>query len=233
VVDDDPIACELLQEGLGSAGIEAHTTTDSSQAATRLRKEKFDAVFLDLGMPSPDGVELAKQMRASGLNRATPIVMITGEEDRAVLTRVFQAGANFLLFKPVARQSLLRLIRVTQGLIERERRRFTRMKLPLKVSIESGQERLNGTTLDISLSGILAEAEEVFPVGTRVQVGLALAPGSPPLDVPARVVRLGQHNRMGLQFESIGAAASERLQEFLLPLILAAHDTKSRASTPA
>src|SRR2546425_7947159 len=37
--------------------------------------------------------------------------------------RAFEAGVEFFLFKPVARNKLLKLIRVAEGPIERERRR--------------------------------------------------------------------------------------------------------------
>ena len=52
VVDDNPVICELIQEVLNSAEMEAFTLTDSSQAALLLAREKFDAVFLDVRMPS-------------------------------------------------------------------------------------------------------------------------------------------------------------------------------------
>ena len=52
VVDDNPVICELIQEVLSSADMEAFTLTDSSQAALHLAREKFDAVFLDERMPS-------------------------------------------------------------------------------------------------------------------------------------------------------------------------------------
>jgi CheY-like chemotaxis protein len=52
VVDDNPAVCELIQEILSSAEMEAFTLTDSSLAAGHLAREKFDAVFLDKCMPS-------------------------------------------------------------------------------------------------------------------------------------------------------------------------------------
>jgi len=52
-------------------------------------------------MPAPDGIALARQVRASALNRTTPIAMITGESDRQLITKVFEAGATFVLFKPI------------------------------------------------------------------------------------------------------------------------------------
>ncbi len=222
VVEDDPIVCAFIQEVLSSAEMEAHALTDSTQAAARLREEKFDAVFLDVRMPPPDGIELARQMRTSGLNRATPIVIITGEEDRGVMTRAFQAGANFFLYKPVDRTRLLQLIRVTQGSIQHERRRFRRVKVSCKVSIESGQDRLNGRTLDLSLNGMLVQVTRVLPVGSLVHVSLELSPATSSVRAAARVVRVVGDDCMGLQLENAGMAESERLQEFLLPLISAA-----------
>src|SRR5882762_10487815 len=80
VVDDDPLICELIRDVLESAEIKSQTTCDSQQASILIREEKFDAVFLDVRMP--DGIALARQVRASTLNRTTPIAMITGESDR-------------------------------------------------------------------------------------------------------------------------------------------------------
>jgi CheY-like chemotaxis protein len=224
VVDDDPVICELIQEVLSSAEMEAFTLTDSKQAAPHLSREKFDAIFLDVRMPSPDGIEITQQIRAAGLNRSTPVVIITGEEDNAVLKRAFDAGASFFLFKPIDRHSILRLIRVTEGSIQREARRYHRVKTSCKVSLECGQERINATTLDVSLGGMLVQASYTLPVGSAVQVSLELKPGTPPLRTAARVVRTPGNDCMGLQIEKAGPGESKKLQEFLLPLILAKID---------
>jgi CheY-like chemotaxis protein len=91
VVDDDALAAELICEILRSAGMDASFLTSSTETAGRLRREKYHAVFLDMRMPAPDGVELARQVRASRVNASTVIVMITGEQDRTVMRRAFEA----------------------------------------------------------------------------------------------------------------------------------------------
>jgi CheY-like chemotaxis protein len=163
VVDDDPPTCELICEILRSAGMEADSVTSSTEAAGRLTREKYYAVFLDMRMPPPDGVALARLVRASRVNASTVIVMITGEEERTLMKRAFDAGVEFFLFKPVERNKLLKLIRVAEGSIERERRRFTRVRLRCRVSMESDKDRLEGTTVDISLGGLLVKSHRVFP----------------------------------------------------------------------
>ncbi len=222
VVDDDPLAGELICEILRSAGMDASFITDSTEAAELLKREKYHAVFLDMRMPPPDGVEVARQIRASRVNASTVIVMITGEEERTLMKRAFEAGVEFFLFKPVARNKLLKLIRVAEGPIERERRRFTRVPMRCRVSLESGNDRLEGTTQDLSLSGALVQSGRAYPLGTRVTVSLELEAGTPALRSGALVVRTVGMDRMGIHFENLGPAESIRLQEYLLPLILAA-----------
>lgn len=221
VVDDDPIICELIQEVLSSAEMESLTLTSSNQAAAHLRREKFAAIFLDVHMPSPNGIELTQQIRASGLNRTTPIAIITGEGENTVLGQAFKAGASFFLFKPIDRHRILRLLRVSADLIQRERRRFQRVRVSRKVSIESGSERLSGTTLDMSLNGLFAEASRALSPGSVIRVNVELRPGAPPLSVDARVVRVAGEKGMGLQIENAGPPETKILQEFLIPLILA------------
>ncbi len=222
VVDDDPPTCELICEILRSAGMEADSVTSSTEAAGLLTREKYYAVFLDMRMPPPDGVELARLVRASHLNASTVIVMITGEEERTLMKRAFDAGVEFILFKPVERNKLLKLIRVAEGSIERERRRFTRVRLRCRVSMESDKDRLEGTTVDISFGGVLVKSHRVFPPHTHVTVSLELEAGTSPLRSAARVVRTVEMDCMGVEFENLGDKESRRLQEFLLPLILSA-----------
>ncbi|HUA01835.1 MAG TPA: response regulator [Candidatus Aquilonibacter sp.] len=221
VVDDDPAACELIYEILTAAEMNAITTTDPRQAAKRLLHDKFDAIFLDERMPELEGVELARLIRAAGLNRTTPIVMITGEQDRTLLTRAFEAGVNFFLFKPIDRNRILRLMRVSEDSIEREARRFSRVKLQCNVAIECESKRLTGTTLDISLGGLFVRSSQALPVGSSVVVKLEIRPGQAPLRFGARVVRVSGEDCMGLQIDSVNNDDHRALQEFLLPLVLA------------
>jgi CheY-like chemotaxis protein len=220
IVDDDPLVCELVKEVLTSVEMEAVALTESKEASSRLAKEKFQAVFLDMHMPRPGGIELAGQMRASGMNRSTPIVIITGEDDRTALTDAFNAGANFFLYKPIDRHRLLRLIRVAQGPIQREARRYERVKVACKVTIERNQEHVSGMTLDLSLGGMFVQASRTLPVGSVVLIRLELKSGVHPLALPARIVRATANDCMGLQIENAGAEENKKLQEFLLPRIL-------------
>ncbi len=231
VVDDDPLTCELIHEVLSSAEIEACGVTDSRKAAALLQQEKFDAAFLDARMPAPDGIELTRQIRASALNKKTLVVMITGDEEQRFLTRAFEAGVDFVLFKPVDRQALLRLLRVTRGPMERERQRSSRVNAGCRVAMASGQDQARGTTTYISTSGMMVRANRVFALGSLIQLNLELDKGKPAMHGTARVTRQVGQDSMELEFHNLSSAENGRLQEFLAASTLNEADGARRATS--
>jgi hypothetical protein len=88
--------------------------------------------------------------------------------------------------------------------------------------MESGNDRLEGTTLDLRLGGELVQPDRAFPSGTPVTVSLELDTGALPMRSGARVIRTVGTDCMGIQFENLGPKESIRLQDRLLSLILAA-----------
>jgi hypothetical protein len=71
---------------------------------------------------------------------------------------------------------------------------------------------------------MFVEAQCAIPVGSAVQVSLEIKSGTPALRLAARVVRRPGDDCMGLQIENAGPEETKKLQEFLLPLILAESD---------
>ena len=98
--------------------MDALTLTRSGQAASFLQEGKFDMVFFDLHMGSPDGIELSVEMRRTGSNRTTPIILLSDDQRPCAMSQGFAAGASFFLYKPVDKERLLKLIRATQGRME-------------------------------------------------------------------------------------------------------------------
>jgi CheY-like chemotaxis protein len=226
IVDDNLEICHLIESILYSTGMEALVPKDSAQAAELLRNQKFDAVFLDVNMPAPDGIELTRLMRASGCNQKTTVIMMTGTDDPYVLRRGFQAGANFLLFKPMNNERLLNLSRVAQSAAQRERRRFQRVAVNLNVQVTLGGDTLDSETVDVSFDGLLVRAGRTFPQGSLVSVRLFLSSGSQPITATGTVVRL-VGPLMGIHLEKIGNDGTKRLQDFLLPFVVGGAPTHS------
>lgn len=219
IVDDEPETCKLIEKVLGSVGLESLTITESSQASGILRFGKFDVIFLDDKMHFPDGPELVRQIRDSGYNRRAPIILMSDDQEPSAMTRGFDAGASFFLYKPIDKERLLRLIRATQGAIELGLRRTRRVPLRSKVTLRIGQQELEGETVDISMEGMLVRATRTLPVGSSVAIHLQFGEGLAPIIGEGSVVRLHDKDQMGIHLGRLSAAESQRLQEFLLPMV--------------
>jgi DNA-binding response OmpR family regulator len=220
VVGDEEAMCALIKETLGAVNIEAGTFSASADAATRLQERKFDVIVVDLCAPPVDPSKLVKGIRQSGFNQKTPIIMISDDLRPAALSEGFRAGASFFVYKPVDRAHLMSLIRVTQGTIEQEKRRFRRVPVQAKVRLKCGDKSVEGETVDLSLNGALVRAANTFPVGSPVELRLYLLAGRPPVAAFGSIMRLVEGGQMGIELESLPTADSGRLQEYLLPLIV-------------
>jgi hypothetical protein len=66
----------------------------------------------------------------------------------------------------------------------------------------------------------LIRAPRTVPLGSSVRVSMQLAPRAKPVIGVGSVVRLLNGNQMGIQLDQLPVSESERLQEFLLPMIL-------------
>jgi DNA-binding response OmpR family regulator len=219
IVNEEQTTSEMLAKVLYSAGMEALTVTRSSEAVGFLQEGKFDVVLMDFHMAAPTGVELVRQIRDSGHNRTIPIIMISGEKDPIAMAQGFNAGASFFLYKPIDQRSLLRLIRATSGAMEHERRRTRRIPVRSRVCLRAGMQELEGETEDVSLTGMRVRMPATVPVGSSVQVSLYPSSGARPIVGTGSVVRLVGPGQMGIQLRQLTHAESERLQEYLLPLI--------------
>ncbi len=219
IVDDEPAVCEFIRGILSATGVEVLTLTSGLEALVRLRSEKFTVALFDLRMPAPDGVELTRLTRDSGINQRTPIILISDDQSPAAVSLAFAAGASFFLYKPIDKARLLKLIRATQGAIEHERRRFRRVALRSRVQLGFEQQEWEGETIDVSLNGMLVRGPARLTAGMTVRVNLYLSADMKPIVGLGSVMRLLNGNEMGIQLNQLTLAESGRLQDFLLPLI--------------
>jgi DNA-binding response OmpR family regulator len=217
IVDGEPRTCKLLEEVLLSIGIETVTMVKTAEAPRHLQEGKFDVVLLDFSLWPAEGLELTRRIRGTGFNRTTPIVVIGDDQKRDTLSRGFDAGASFLIYKPIDRLRIDRLILVTQGAIEHERRRFQRVTVRAKVRLKAGGAETEGETVDLSMNGMLATAPRVFPAGSTVEVALFLDGSPKPVLGRGSITRVIGLNQMGIHLDCMSMAERQRLQEYLLP----------------
>ena len=219
IVDDEAGNCELLERVLVSAGVEPVSVNSGAEALGTLRRKRFVVLFLDYRMAFPDGLELTRQARDSTLNRRTPIVLISDDQHPTAMHRGFEAGASFFLYKPLDKDRVVRLLRATQGAIQQAERRTRRVTLHSKVMLRYRGQEIEGETVDVSMEGMLIKAPRMVPIGSSVDVSLQLSQTMSPIVGVGSVVRLDGSDKIGVQLGRLKISESQRLQEFLLPLL--------------
>jgi two-component system response regulator MprA len=109
VVDDDPAVSGALNRALRLEGYEVTLAADGPQALEEIAIRPPDAVVLDIGLPTIDGLDVCRRLRAAGDD--TPVLMLTARD--AINDRVqgLDAGADDYLVKPFALAELLARLR--------------------------------------------------------------------------------------------------------------------------
>jgi class 3 adenylate cyclase/CheY-like chemotaxis protein len=117
-VDDLPENRELVSRLLQKTGHTVISAESGEEALELLDTMGVDVVLLDLVMPGIGGAEVLKRLKDDERLRATPVVMISGQQDMDQIVMCIEAGADDYLLKPF--NPVLLQARISAG-IERKR----------------------------------------------------------------------------------------------------------------
>lgn len=109
LAEDDVQLAELVRATLVAAAFVVEIETDGEVVHQRGEREDFDAVLLDLGLPSLDGLTILKRWRKLG--RSTPVVILTARNQWEERVEAIEAGADDYLVKPFRMEELIARLR--------------------------------------------------------------------------------------------------------------------------
>ena len=184
-----------------------------SEAAEFAHAQEFYVVFVDSSAPLSDGIELTRKIRRSGYNHKTPIVISAARSTWAFLPKDSRPASASSSTNP-STVPASRLVRVTQGAIDNEIRRFRRVPVEVKAAVRCGEAEVDVSTVDLSLTRSASRAAN-FPRGSAIKVSLFLGQNSPVIG-DGSVMRTVGENQMGIQLDGLPFQESSRLQDFLL-----------------
>jgi two-component system, NtrC family, response regulator AtoC len=98
IADDEKNMRWVLSEALSAEGYEVVQAADGKEALTAVDEQHPDLMVLDHKMPSPDGMEVLRKIRAKG--ETFPIIMLTAHGNVATAVEAMKAGATEYLTKP-------------------------------------------------------------------------------------------------------------------------------------
>jgi CheY-like chemotaxis protein len=213
VVEDDLASLELMAEVFTSLKAQVRPVSDSVKAVGMVNQEKFDGIFLDLEMPNLNGFDLARLIRKSSWNKSTPIIIVTGRDERQTMQEAFAIGATFFLQKPVDRQKLSILFRTVSGGMLENRRKYTRVPLQTEVICTVGSRTIRGMTWNLSQGGMQVEASDLQSKDT-VRLSFRLPVSGVSIDVIGTVAWVGE-KRQGIQFTTLSTTAQESIRKYI------------------
>jgi CheY-like chemotaxis protein len=110
IVDDDSTIRTMFSRALAGLG-EIETASNGGEALRMLGAKKYALVLLDLHMPVIDGFVVLQALASKpGLNKDTPVFVITADMSEQARVRALKRNAVFFLTKPVAIATLTMLV---------------------------------------------------------------------------------------------------------------------------
>ena len=107
IVDSDPKVCQAIQKALSVKACAVFFAFDAVAAVSEARKHNPDLMIVDLSLPAGSGLVVVERLRALPAFARMPIIMIAERGARLETERVFEAGANAFLPKPLNPHLLL------------------------------------------------------------------------------------------------------------------------------
>ncbi len=152
VVDDDDLNRRMMQILLTREGHHVDLVINGMEALDAVKYHKFDIVFMDLQMPTMDGVEASRRIREwENGNSHTFIVALTASYLPEEGQRLFEAGIDNYISKPFEVDHIQRML----NLISKTASSLLTRADPVKIDyagsrdvldIQKGTQRVGGDT---------------------------------------------------------------------------------------
>ena len=103
-VEDDATIAMGVEYSLKQDGFQVSLAYRLEEARDLLKRQPFDLVLLDLGLPDGSGYELCKEIRAAG---DTPIIILSARDEEGSIVLGLDLGADEYITKPFRLRELI------------------------------------------------------------------------------------------------------------------------------
>jgi CheY-like chemotaxis protein len=202
----------LLARALDELGIVQDCCLSAQEAIELLAKGKYSALVLDFDLPGSN--QVAKLARLAPTDsRPVVFAMIGAATD---ISDTYQAGANFVLYKPLALDQISRSLRAARGFMGKERRGSARHKVETVVYLLFGKSlAIPALMLDLNADGLSVQAADPLPAMEQVPVHFLLPGSSRAIEGAAEIIWADDSGRAGMFFTHLAPAMQRRLRGWL------------------
>ncbi|MCE5287262.1 MAG: response regulator [Pelosinus sp.] len=111
LVEDNDINQQVAKEIMEDEGIAVDVASNGKEAVELALNKRYDIVLMDVQMPVMDGYEAASRIRELLHTKSLPIIALTADAVKGVSDKVFDAGMDGYITKPIEPLQLLSMIK--------------------------------------------------------------------------------------------------------------------------
>ncbi len=105
IVEDDQAILKGLKDNFSAEHFDVTCESDGAKGYRTATKRRFDAIILDVMLPSMNGMEICSRLRAEGMQ--TPIIILTSKGTELDKVMGLEIGADDYVTKPFSVRELL------------------------------------------------------------------------------------------------------------------------------
>lgn len=164
LAEDDTAIAEPLTRALRREGYDVDAYVDGREALDAVAASSPDLVILDLGLPTLDGLEVCRGVRATG--SAVPVLILTARADEVDTVVGLDAGADDYVTKPFRLAELMARVR---ALLRRSAPEDPASGSPIRIDTKARRAWFHGDELALTvkefevLSVLVRECGRVVP----------------------------------------------------------------------
>lgn len=101
LVDDSATVLMMERMILTQRGFDIVTASNGEEGVARAKKERPDAILMDVMMPRMNGFDACRRLREQAETRDTPIIMVTTLGDGDQVENGYESGCTDYITKPI------------------------------------------------------------------------------------------------------------------------------------
>lgn len=211
VMSRDHAPLRVLAAVLDVLEIEHQTCLSSAEAVELLVHGHHSALILDFDLPGAGQVARMAPM-ASPHRRPVVFAMVSAFTP---VGGAFQSGVNFVLYKPMVCEQVMRSLRSGQGFMKPNPRQSPRHQLETLAYLQLGVAALPAIVLDLSEQGLALQATEPLPQLQNVPLHFVLPGTSHLVEATGEVIWTEDDGRAGIFFSDLTPASRNHLRNWL------------------
>jgi CheY-like chemotaxis protein len=204
-------AVKVLTAAFAELGIEYRVSASILETVEILSADHHSALIIDFDML--DAVSVSRMARTLPAKRRPVTFGMIGSA--TPVGNVFQAGANFVLYKPLNPEQVLHSLRAARGFMHEDRRMVVRQKSETLAYLQFPTGIIPALVMDVTEQGLSLQAAEALTPLRGVSLRFLLPGTAQVIQATADFIWADANGRAGLFFSNMAAACRRDLEIWL------------------